>query len=40
MRRDALNQRAAETKFSQGIQQQRLNLSGQMIPLKERRVSP
>lgn len=34
MRRDALKQRAADTAFSQGIQQQRLDLNKQLIPIK------
>lgn len=34
MRRDALAQKAADTKFSQGIQQQRVDLSKQLIPIK------
>jgi hypothetical protein len=34
MRRDALTQKAAETKFNQGTQQQRLNLQGQAQNIK------
>lgn len=39
MRRDALTQKAADTKFSQGIQQQRVDLSKQLIPIKQQDVA-
>ena len=34
MRRDALKQKASDTAFSQGLQQQRLDLNKQLIPIK------
>lgn len=39
MRRDALAQKAADTKFSQGIQQQRVDLSKQLVPLKNQELA-
>lgn len=39
MRRDALTQKASDTKFSQGIQQQRVDLSKQLIPIKGQEVA-
>jgi hypothetical protein len=39
MRRDALAQKAADTKFSQGIQQQKVDVTKSLVPLKEREIT-
>jgi hypothetical protein len=39
MRRDALSQKAKDTAFSQGIQQQRVDLSKSLLPIKQQEVA-